>query len=697
VRRIFTKSKLMVVVSAIVLLWILKWLFLTPRLRSLFPNSSLIIDSLDLMLPIASVYFIWEIVKSIRVRLLWKIRRRLVLANIFIGVIPVLIVIGIISISALLFYYQLSYYQISNQIGIHTAQIHAFNLVLRERLQELMTGIEPPTSAVLSDAIYAHERDLRAFYPYASIIFRYSDPKTHADEIYASQNLNSMLIQQYQKPKWLDRDFSGLVIEDVQPKLYSGNLLLRSYVASDFRNDLPFSIEISVPFDRYFLDLLKNALGQDMLLARNVSSDGWFVGLQGAAIQKGNIIESTFDLDKTQSFETFLRPMFLYPTSWKYNEEVKSGESLNVELSTSRLIKNLSRSKNEVGRNLLSILKGIVAFFLIVEIISVVIGIVLTKSITNAVHNLDRGTELVKQGDFGHRIVVRSEDQLGALAESFNQMTEHVQRLLKESVQKERLERELEIAKEVQERLFPAQNPHLGRLDVSGVCLPARIVSGDYYDFLSLGANELGLAIADICGKGISAALLMSSLQASLRSNVLNLWRPDAVHENNSLSKLVEMLNSQIYSVTSDNKFATFFYAVYDDVAQTLTYCNAGHNPPLFFNGKEVKRLHTGGTVVGIFPDSKYGQETISLHPGDLLVAYTDGITESLNDSGEEFGEDRLIQLIQKYPAMDANKMKGIIIEEVLSWSSAEERQDDMTIIVAKMAESIERWESPIL
>jgi sigma-B regulation protein RsbU (phosphoserine phosphatase) len=219
--------------------------------------------------------------------------------------------------------------------------------------------------------------------------------------------------------------------------------------------------------------------------------------------------------------------------------------------------------------------------------------------------------------------------------------------------------------------------------------LPARIVSGDYYDFLPLGANELGLAIADICGKGISAALLMSSLQATLRSNVLNLWRQDGVNENKSLSKIVEMLNGQIYNFTSDNKFATFFYAVYDDVTQTLTYCNAGHNPPLYFTGKEVIRLRTGGTVVGIFPDSKYEQETIILKPGDLLVAYTDGITESMNENGEEFGEDRLIQLIQKYSNLDSDKMKGVIVEEVLAWSLAEERQDDMTVIVAKMSELV--------
>lgn len=678
-----------IITAAIALLWILKWLFIAPWLKSIAPGYSFLLDIVDLLFSIAAIFFIWEIFKSVRVRLLWKIRRRLILANVFIGAIPVFIAVGIFSVSALLFYYQLSYYLISNQIGIHTSRIHAFNLTLRDRLQELMIGAEPPTQAVLIQAIDTYARDLHASYPYASIIFRYSNPAAHQVVIYANQSGNSGLIQGYQIPEWIDREFSGLVVEDMQPQFYSRKLLLRSYVASDFRSDLPFSIETSAPLDRYFLMTLKASLGQNMLLARNVSSDGWLAGLQSSEITKENIIDSTFEIQSAQTLRSNLRPMFLYPISWKNDEEIKSGESLNVELSTSNLIKNLSRSKNEIGKNLLSILKGIVVFFLIVEIVSAVIGILLTKSITDAVHNLDLGTELVKQGDFGHRIVVRSEDQLGALAASFNQMTEHVQRLLKESVQKERLERELEIAKEVQQRLFPSQNPHMGRLEVTGVCLPARIVSGDYYDFLPMGTNQLGLALADICGKGISAALLMSSLHASLRSNVLNLWNKNGDNGEKSLSKIVETLNGQLFDYTSDNKFATFFYAVYDDLAQTLTYCNAGHNPPLFFNGKDVKQLRTGGTVVGIFADSKYEQETIPMRPGDFLVAYTDGITESLNEDGEEFGENRLIQLIQKHSGLSADQMKSVIVDEVLSWTFAEERDDDMTLVVAKMSGSI--------
>jgi phosphoserine phosphatase RsbU/P len=686
VYRFMPKTKMGLFASTIVLLWVLKWLFVSARLMHKFPGLGFLFGFLDLLLGIAAIYYIWNFYKKMRGRLLWKIRRRLILAHIFIGAIPVLAVVGIFCVSGLLFYYQLTYYLISNQIGIQSSQIHVFNLALRDGLQELMTGVSPPNPAVLKQAIDSHAKYLLAPYPSASIIFRYANPFSHEVEIYANQTRDPEQIKKYQIPGWLgDREFSGLVAEDLQPQLYSRRLLLRSIVTSEFRTDLPFSIEISVPFDRHLMSILKAGFGQDMMLAGPVSPSNLNVFLQNSDLTGDKIIDSTFE-SKNPSIDASVRSIFLFPISWADGQETSSGDALLVELSTSKLIGNLFRSENEVGKRILRWLEGTIAFFLVVEILSVVIGLLLTKSITNAVHSLDLGTELVKQGDFSHRIVVQSEDQLGALAASFNQMTEYVQRLVKERVQKERLERELEIAKEVQERLFPEQNPRVGRLDVSGICLPARVVSGDYYDFLFLGENELGLALADICGKGISAALLMSSLQATLRSNVLNFWHQNGLSGERALAQIVEKLNFQIHSYTSANKFASFFYAVYDDAQQTLTYCNAGHNPPLHFSGESFQRLCTGGTVVGIFADSQYEQETIHLQAGDFLVAYTDGIVESVNEQGEEFGEKRLIELIQKYRGLDADKLKGVIVEQVLAWTAVEERADDMTLVVAKMS-----------
>jgi sigma-B regulation protein RsbU (phosphoserine phosphatase) len=348
-------------------------------------------------------------------------------------------------------------------------------------------------------------------------------------------------------------------------------------------------------------------------------------------------------------------------------------------------MRNLFRSESTIGKKIWSVLRAIFFFFLAVEIASIVIGILLTKSITSAVHNLDRGTQFVKRGDFSQRIIVKSQDQLGALATSFNQMTEYVQHLVKERVQKERLERELEIAKEVQERLFPSKPPRMDCLDIAGICLPARTVSGDYYDFLPLGAHELGLALGDICGKGISAALLMANLQATRRSNVRNLWRDPRINGDRIVAEIVERLNRQIYAFTAANRFATFFYALYDNQHKTFTYCNAGHNPPLYFNGKKIQRLNAGGTVVGVFADSKYEQATILAKPGDLFVAYTDGIVECVNEFGEEYGENRLTLLIQENRHLYAEAIKDTVVQNVLSWTNAEERDDDMTLIIAKI------------
>jgi sigma-B regulation protein RsbU (phosphoserine phosphatase) len=687
VRRFIPKARIGIFTLIVLVLWILKWFFFTPQMRN---YSTILSFSLDLLTPLlfilAACYF-WKFFKRLRNKLLWRIRRRLILAHVFIGAIPILLVIGIFYVSALLFYYQLSYYLISNQIGIHSAQIHAFNLSLRDGLLELMTTTSAPSPAALKKELDADAKYILGAYPSASIILRFTDPATNRGITYINQNLGPERLVEYQIPRWLgDREFSGLVLEDLQPKIYKGTLFLRSFVASDLRPDFPFSIEVSVPFDRYLLGRLKAALGQDFILASQIAGRGLNVMPQNAKTLGDHIVDSTLEPETKSIFANPVWTILLFPTSWTSGMETSSdSDVLFVELSTSKLMQNVFRSESTVGRIILGVLKTIVVFWLIVEIASIIVGIVLTKSITNAIHSLDRGTEFVKRGDFSQRVVVRSDDQLGALAASFNQMTEYVQHLVKEQVQKERLERELEIAKEVQERLFPSSAPQLGRMDVAGGCLPARIVSGDYYDFLPLGANELGLAVGDICGKGISAALLMSNLQATLRSNVMNLWGHNGLNGEKNVAEIVQRLNGQIYSFTSANKFASFFYAVYDDALQTLTYCNAGHNPPLYFDGSGVRRLEAGGIVVGVFPDVQYDQETIQMKTGDVFLAYTDGIVESINEYGEEFGENRLIQLVQENRSLDANKIKEAVVDQVLSWTFAEEREDDMTLIVAKI------------
>ncbi len=686
---------------ALISLWILGALLVPPATRaSLSPGVNLGLALLSFLFIVPVVYYSWRLFALVRGKLLWKIRSRLILAHILIGAIPVMLVVVILYVSGLLIYYQLSYYLIRNQIGIHTAQIHAYNLSLSTGLHQAMSGArEDPTAlkAVLDrDAKY-----LLGIYRTASVILRVKNPGTGNYRTYGVGKVRSDL-KDYQVPRWIGDQFFGLVSEDAQPEIYrspgSANgrreqLYLRSVVFGEFPSDMPYSLEISLPFDDDMLERLKASLGQDLLLADHVQNSGLNVMLQDTAILRENILSATFNLDNAQ--QGVGRPVWsiqLYPISWSTGTEMGPADSdvLFVELSTSKMVQNAFQpgsSETNVSRTILGALQLLVGFFLAVELLSLVGGIVLTKSITNAVYNLDRGTGFIRRGDFSHRIVVKSDDQLGALAKSFNQMTDYVQTLVKEQVQKERLERELEIAKEVQEQLFPKIAPHMNKMELSGLCLPARIVSGDYYDFLQFEDRMVGLALGDICGKGISAALLMANLQATLRSNVLaqgGYSSPLGPDRNGNVAGVVKVLNQQIYSFTSANKFASFFYAVYDDEQYTLTYCNAGHNPPLYFDAGGFRRLTTGGTVVGIFPDAEFEQDTLSLQPGAILLAYTDGIVESVNEYGEEFGEQRLIDLVQKRLDLSAEQLQKAIVEEVLEWAYEEERDDDMTMIVAR-------------
>ena len=249
-----------------------------------------------------------------------------------------------------------------------------------------------------------------------------------------------------------------------------------------------------------------------------------------------------------------------------------------------------------------------------------------------------------------------------------------------EVAQREKLNREVEIAREVQERLFPQKLPAIPGLDYWGACRPALGVGGDYYDFLALPGGKLGVAIGDVSGKGIAAALMMASLQASLRS--------EAMRGLQDLSGLITNVNHLVFEASAVNRYATFFYAQYDPGTRELAYVNAGHNPPMIFrktvDGWQVRRLETGGTVVGLLEHYPYCQGTEELAPGDLLVAYTDGISESMNSADEEWGESRLMDTIEASDGLCASKLIEQIMNAADAFVAGAPQHDDMTLVVAR-------------
>ena len=266
----------------------------------------------------------------------------------------------------------------------------------------------------------------------------------------------------------------------------------------------------------------------------------------------------------------------------------------------------------------------------------------------------------------------------------FDDLTRAVQekrRAMAEKIESERrAAQELEIAKEVQARLFPQTRPALGTLAYAGRCLQARQVGGDYFDFLALGQERLGLVIGDIAGKGIAAALLMANLQANLRSQfALALGQPQ---------RLLRSVNQLFYDNTAESAYATLFFAEYDDATQRLRYGSCGHLPGLLLRRDgSVERLDSTATVVGLFKQWDCAIEERVIFPGDTLALYTDGVTESCNAAGEEFGEQRLIEALWRRRDLDPQAVLTSILDEVRGFGR-DGQDDDITLIVAKGREA---------
>lgn len=262
-------------------------------------------------------------------------------------------------------------------------------------------------------------------------------------------------------------------------------------------------------------------------------------------------------------------------------------------------------------------------------------------------------------------------------SDEMSRLIESQRRAASQRIESERrLEQELQIAKQVQAKLFPQTTPALRTLEYTGVCIQARHVGGDYYDFLSFGADRLGLLIGDISGKGIAAALLMANLQANLRSQLA------MAREQPEL--FLRSVNETFFENTVDSAYSTIFFAEYCDEEQRLRYANGGHLPGLLLRaGGAVEELAPTGTVLGLFRDWDGHTGACQMQPGDLLALYTDGVTEACNADGEEFGQDRLISALQGHASGSAQKAVNGVLDAVLRHGMGEQA-DDITLIVAK-------------
>jgi serine phosphatase RsbU (regulator of sigma subunit) len=340
------------------------------------------------------------------------------------------------------------------------------------------------------------------------------------------------------------------------------------------------------------------------------------------------------------------------------------------------------------GQMLLAILGVVGGLFVIIQFVALVIGFVLARQITGAVHDLFTGTQHVRSGDFGHQIPVRARDQLGELAESFNLMTTEVTTLLGEMADKGRMEQEMFAAREIQQKLLPQGDLKVTGLALTAFCVPAREVAGDYYDFLPITDSILGMLIADVSGKGLAAGLYMAQLKVIVQSLSRLHHEP---------REFLIAVNKVVSGNLDAKSFITMAYGVIDIERREMTFARAGHCPLIHVPAsdppgmRKARMLTPDGLVVGLqiddgtMFDNLLQEQTISVMPGDLIVWFTDGITETMNEAADCFGEERLAKVVEQYAHLPFEQLRSYILAELRAFAGAADQHDDMTMILMKI------------
>jgi sigma-B regulation protein RsbU (phosphoserine phosphatase) len=630
----------------------------------------------------ANMFFF--VFRFLRDRFFWRVRNRIISSFIFVGVIPVLVLLGLICLAAYLMFGQLAGRYLGSALVENTHVISDINLDLAGQI----------TSAGDAGAFPAKA---------ASIFSKHAAQFPHlAAQLVKRQPNGTLAILSRMDPHHILREISPHPGDKWREKAASFEGILgdgENLLTTSFR-PIPhlqgFYVETAAPLDRAFEDRLRL---EKSLYATFITNEDADVKItrDGTNFTINNKSEESRAAEKRirQRIDSQNALIKLDPRrmiSWyfalkgKNYESGKSDDLGTVPVHAPWVV--VFRSYMVMDDGLSNVL--IVAFFVlvglfvVVELISLIIGGTINRHITRSIHDVYQGILALQQGDLQHKIPVRKQDQLGLLAHSFNQMTGSISRLLEEVVEKKRLEKELEIAREVQATLFPKQLPHPPGMTIFGGCKPARMVSGDYYDFIIEDETHLDIVVGDISGKGISAALLMASLQAGMRSQLLSTKHdnPDAIGQ--SLANIMVQLNRQIYLSSPPEKYATLFLSRYDANSRRLWYCNAGHLPPIVLTPKGAEVLEATGTVIGLLPNASYEAKSIELAPGTLLAIFTDGVTEALNKADEEFGDNQLLTALQQSSMRTPEAIWEHVMSCVGEWQSDLPQYDDITLIVAK-------------
>lgn len=615
-----------------------------------------------------------------RHRLLWRVRRKLVLSYVFIGVVPGLLMALFFGLAGLFFFYNVSSYMLRVRVAslVEAAQFAA---------QAASPALErASSSAALAEVLSRRQSDALSRYPLISFAIVPSEMACGGTETSVIATVTSgpwsHLDAPPPVPEWVPcAGFAGLVAYDA-----GGRTEVAARAVTRPRG-LGAALVVDIPLG----DDIVRTFHDEMGLTITSYSTGDAVAEAAARGARALPKDRTLAEAPVAQGEALGWVAILDYTDW--NSGKRDTLTAGFRVGPAAVYRYLSGPKLDelrnltVGQGLLIILAAIAAMFLVIQVVAMVMGLTLVRSITGSVHELFAGTERVRRGDFSYKIPIRSRDQLGELAGSFNSMTASIEDLLREKAEKERLEQELLIARSIQMSLLPQGPMHMPGLALAGHCEPAREVGGDYYDFLPLDNNRLGILIADVAGKGTSAALYM----AELKGIVLSLSQQHA-----SPRQLLIDADRIISKHLGSTSFITMTYAVVDLAARTLTFARAGHCPLVYVPGSHAasrlaQSLTPEGMVVGLQIDtgdsfaSLLEEITLPLGHGDLFLLYTDGITEAMNTNGDYFGDARLVELAAQHADLACDELRERILREVHAFAGDAAQHDDMTMVLLKI------------
>jgi sigma-B regulation protein RsbU (phosphoserine phosphatase) len=642
-------------------------------------------------------YFAVRLIVLAKRRLLWRVRRKLILSYFFVGFVPALLLAGFALLCGLLLFYHLSSYLVQSRLRALSEQAR---FIAQATVLEMQRAGGHDVAGILA----RRNAGISAQYPDASLALVSADRDCAA----RTSTANPVPSSEFRVPSsaragpwshvappsaipgWIPcAGFSGvLAYEHTRGASERDTHLMVRGVAFPDAPHPTYAVVADLLVNDSVRQQVRRETGVELKSITPVDTDD-------ARPLAG--LDTPEPAAKLSSGGGFLSSLLLVMEFRDWATGAPGTLTVTSGLNVAELYDRISAAEGRVGRNfgqgLLLVLFVIGALFLIIEFIALVAGLALARSITGSVHQLFAGTERVRQGDFTHKIAVTSDDQLGELAGSFNSMTASIEDLLLQAAEKKRLEEELRIAHEIQMSLLPQGPLVMPGLSVTALCVPAREVGGDYYDFLPLDGHRLGVLIADVSGKGTSAALYM----AELKGLMLSL---SEIHT--SPRELLISANRIIAQHLDARSFITMTYAIIDMRARTMTYARAGHTPLIYVPGpapsgrSHVRILAPDGLVLGLKIDNGemferlLQEETIQLGAGDLYVFFTDGISEAMNQHDDCFGENRLGQLAESHAHLPSDELRERVLREISAFVGDAPQHDDMTMILLKIDEVVE-------